>query len=101
MSEPRIEDFEPSVKVTNGKKAGDNGVKNKLELPVMWIVVPKSMTHLVDDVRRHFVLPMSAVEAIGLEEDDTCNESWYIWNLANLSAEMATNFSVISLVEAI
>lgn len=35
------------------------------------------MTHLVDDLKRHFVLPVSGLVAIGLDEDDACYESWY------------------------
>lgn len=35
------------------------------------------MTHLVDDLKRHFVLPVSEMVAIGLDEDDACNGSWY------------------------
>ena len=34
------------------------------------------MTHLVDDVRRHFVLARATVDATKVEEDDACNESW-------------------------
>ena len=75
VPEPRTEDVEPSTKVIDGEEAGDNGVENKLELLVIWAVAPESMTHLVDDVIRHFVLLVSAMVAVGLDEDDACNES--------------------------
>ena len=76
MPDPRTEDVKPSANVTNGKGVGDNGLENRRELPVIWVMAPESMTHFVDDVRRHLVLPGATVDATGVEEDNACNESW-------------------------
>ena len=76
MPDPRTEDVEPSANVKDGKGAGDNDLKYRWELPIIWAVALESMTYLVDDVRRHLVLPGATVDATGVEEEDACNESW-------------------------
>ena len=48
----RIEDVDPSAKVIVGERVGDKEVENKLELPVIWVVAPKSMARLIENVRR-------------------------------------------------
>ncbi|KAM7513930.1 hypothetical protein LguiA_003513 [Lonicera macranthoides] len=61
------------------------------------------MTHLDEDETRHvFGLPESAIavtEVNGGDED--FKDSWYLENLAYSSVGIITDFSVISLVDAI
>ncbi|KAM7522369.1 hypothetical protein LguiA_012271 [Lonicera macranthoides] len=61
------------------------------------------MTHLDDEKTRHvFGLPESAIavtEVTGVDED--FRDSWYLEYLANSSAGIRTDFSTISLEDAI
>lgn len=73
---PKTEDVDPSAKVTVKEEIFVWKVVNRLELPVIWFVAPKSMTHLEDDDIRHlFVWLYLAIVMIGIDED--FNDSWY------------------------
>ena len=49
VPKPKTKDVEPSTNVTYGKGAGDIDLENMWELPVRWVMVPESRTHLVDE----------------------------------------------------
>ena len=66
---------------------------NKLELPVMWLVAPESMTHLEEENIRHVSgLPNLASAVVGLETDFN--------NLAYSFAESTTDCSEVLLADA-
>ena len=62
---------------------------NKLELPVMWLVAPKSITQLEEeDIRHVSSLPGSASAVVGVEVNFN--------NLAFSYAESTTDYSLLA-----
>lgn len=82
VSDLRIDEVDPSVKVTSIGDKWVCNVEKRLGLPIMWSVVPESTMQYVEEEMGE-VFDLSDSARVEINWDEFFKDSWYWVNLEN------------------